>query len=61
MSRKEICYSVMGVVLSHVQPAGCQPERTTTLHGGQSHSWPAELSTIINVCIVQNCGCGNTN
>ena len=29
------------VVVAHIQRIGCQPEKTT-LHGGQSRSWPAE-------------------
>ena len=32
---------VVVVVVSHIQRIGCQPEKTT-LHGGQSRSWPAE-------------------
>ena len=27
---------------SHIQRIGCQPEKTTHLHGGQSRSWSAE-------------------
>ena len=33
---------VVVVVVSHIQRIGCQPEKTT-LHGGQSRSWSAEL------------------
>ena len=29
-------------VVSHIQRVGCQPEKTSTLHGGQSRSWSAE-------------------
>ena len=29
-------------IVSHIQRIGCQPEKTT-LHGGQSRSWSAEL------------------
>ena len=32
---------VVVVVVSHIQPIGCQPEKTT-LHGDQSRSWSAE-------------------
>ena len=32
---------VVAVVVSHIQRIGCQPEKTT-LHDGQSRSWPAE-------------------
>ena len=34
--------AVVVVVVSHIQRIGCQPEKTT-LHGGQSRSWSAEL------------------
>ena len=33
--------NVVVVVVSHIQRIGCQPEKTT-LHGGQSRSWPAK-------------------
>ena len=33
---------VVVVVVSHIQRIGCQPEKKTTLHGGQSRSWSAE-------------------
>ena len=29
------------MVVYHIQPIGCQPEKTT-LHGGQSRSWSPE-------------------
>ena len=35
-------YLVVVVVVSHIQRIGCQPEKKTTLHGGQSRSWSAE-------------------
>ena len=34
--------AVVVVVVSHIQRIGCQPEKTTLLHGDQSRSWSAE-------------------